>query len=303
MNNKLNQFTTHSLQFTNFAVLDYSGTHSLNAHTNCISNFNIRNRLSALTSFARQSLASLYRKSAFTLAETLIVMGIIGVVAALTLPNLNSSTGDKEKVAKVKKVYSNLNDAMGRAIAVYGPFNEWFTNDNSRTTQVTRFGSRMGEFLKISKDCGTSGTGCFVSNVTPHKTDGSDVTLLGTNYYRLILADGTALLFGLTRTSSETGTYPIIYIDIDGPNKGNGTSAKDIFAFEVNQTTGEITPRGSADSSSDLLTCGCLHNGYTECTAWVVMHDNMDYLKTNTSGQCTNNTSIKLDGITNTSCK
>lgn len=40
---------------------------------------------------------------AFTLAETLIVMGIIGVVAALTLPNLNSSTGDKEKVVKVKK--------------------------------------------------------------------------------------------------------------------------------------------------------------------------------------------------------
>lgn len=40
---------------------------------------------------------------AFTLAETLIVMGIIGVVAALTLPNLNDSTNNKEKVAKVKK--------------------------------------------------------------------------------------------------------------------------------------------------------------------------------------------------------
>ena len=55
---------------------------------------------------------------AFTLAETLIVMGIIGVVAALTIPNLNSSTADKEKVAKLKKVYSNLNDAIGRSEAV-----------------------------------------------------------------------------------------------------------------------------------------------------------------------------------------
>ena len=62
---------------------------------------------------------------AFTLAETLIVMGIIGVVAALTIPNLNSSTGDREKVAKVKKIYSNLNDAIGRAQAVYGPVEEW----------------------------------------------------------------------------------------------------------------------------------------------------------------------------------
>ena len=45
------------------------------------------------------------KKIAFTLAETLIVMGIIGVVSALTIPNLNSATADKEKVAKVKKIY------------------------------------------------------------------------------------------------------------------------------------------------------------------------------------------------------
>ena len=56
---------------------------------------------------------------AFTLAETLIVMGIIGIVSALTLPNLNSSTGEKEKVAKVKKIYRDLTDAYGRAQAVY----------------------------------------------------------------------------------------------------------------------------------------------------------------------------------------
>lgn len=62
---------------------------------------------------------------AFTLAETLIVMGIIGIVSALTLPNLNSSTGEKEKVAKVKKLYQNLTDAYGRMEAIYGPVNEW----------------------------------------------------------------------------------------------------------------------------------------------------------------------------------
>ena len=67
-------------------------------------------------------------------------MGIIGVVAALTLPNLNSSTGDKEKVAKVKKIYSNLEDAYGRATAVYGPFDEWFKNDTTAEQKNKRFG-------------------------------------------------------------------------------------------------------------------------------------------------------------------
>lgn len=74
---------------------------------------------------------SLKKAFAFTLAETLIVMGIIGVVAALTIPNLNSATADKEKVAKVQKLYSNLNDAFGRAQAVYGPFEEWFRGDSN----------------------------------------------------------------------------------------------------------------------------------------------------------------------------
>ena len=61
---------------------------------------------------------------AFTLAETLIVMGIIGVIAALTIPNLNQSTGNREKIAKVKKIYSNLEDALGRVTATYGPYEE-----------------------------------------------------------------------------------------------------------------------------------------------------------------------------------
>ena len=63
---------------------------------------------------------------AFTLAEVLIVIGIIGVVAALTLPNLNHATGDKEKVTKVKKIYSALTEAVDRAQAIYGPFDTWF---------------------------------------------------------------------------------------------------------------------------------------------------------------------------------
>mgnify|MGYP002706498919 FL=1 len=67
-------------------------------------------------------------------------MSIIGVVAALTIPNLNSSTADKEKVAKLQKIYSNLNDAFGRAEAVYGPFAEW-------PDDASVFFDRLGDFF------------------------------------------------------------------------------------------------------------------------------------------------------------
>ena len=42
---------------------------------------------------------------AFTLAETLIVIGIIGVVAALTIHTLNSDTNSKDKITKVDYSY------------------------------------------------------------------------------------------------------------------------------------------------------------------------------------------------------
>ena len=289
------QFTTHYSLLTNFAVLDYSGTHSLNAHTNCISNFNIRNRLFALTSFARQSLASLLsqnnslncfvrqsRKSAFTLAETLIVMGIIGVVAALTLPNLNSSTGDKEKVVKLKKIYSNLEDAIGRAQAVYGPYSEWNYSDSNDKMP----GERITEFMRLSKNCEqNTGSNCFTNSNSKY-LDGSNNTNfdqhdgVASRAYRVITTDGTSVLF------DPYGGRTIV--DIDGPNKGSNTAGKDIFEFTLNKTTNELIPLGR-NYTDEQLKNSCFKNG-SACTAWVIQNENLDYLKCPSTLSWTNTT-------------
>ena len=87
-------------------------------------------------------------QTAFTLAETLIVIGIIGVVAALTLPNLNHATGDKETVTRVKKSYSMLNEANDRAVAIYGPISEW--SDVCHENLNSCYMNRISEFLKVS---------------------------------------------------------------------------------------------------------------------------------------------------------
>jgi len=227
---------------------------------------------------------------AFTLAETLIVMGIIGVVAALTLPNLNSSTGDKEKVAKVKKIYSNLNDAFGRAVAVYGPYKEWNSN-------ITKVGGRLTEFMKLSKDCGVSTTGCFVTKIKSNSSVGDDVDV--SNFYRSVLADGTSIALN----------NDIVYVDIDGFSKGANTASKDIFAFNFDSQADEILPAGNFYQLSGgstyyttILTCGCFARRQVECTSWVIMYDNMDYLKADSNGKCKNSSiTLKLD--TNTTCK
>ena len=51
-------------------------------------------------------------KLGFTLAEVLITLGIIGVVASMTLPSLIQKNKDKELISRVKKTYSVLNNAL-----------------------------------------------------------------------------------------------------------------------------------------------------------------------------------------------
>ncbi len=210
---------------------------------------------------------------AFTLAETLIVMGIIGIVSALTLPNLNSSTGDKEKVAQLKKLYQNLTDAVGRAESVYGPKGTW---SNGTSQLWVRAGERLTEFLKTSKVCGTSSpTTCFPES----KCYSGDYGCTGcyvsdTDVYTFILGDGSSVC--INEFASE------ILVDIDGP-KGKNALGKDVFIFSWTTNEG-LTPRGYGATFDP--TSGA------DQAAWVIYNENMDYMK------CSG-----LNWTTKTSCK
>ena len=238
---------------------------------------------------------------AFTLAETLIVMGIIGVVAALTIPNLNSSTADKEKVAKVKKVYSNLSDALGRAEAVYGPVSEWTRDDANVTAQTTRIGDRLTEFMKTSKNCGVQGaTGasnsCF-SNGYLFSLNGTKYTIwpdTNTEFFTATLADGTGLTISARNLTNNRLFWAII--NIDGVNK-KSTYGKNTFTFYALPDQGVVPYNTESDTIST-----CFGGSGESCSGWVVQFDNMDYLKVGTDKKCPNGKTI-LDGTTNTTCK
>ena len=206
---------------------------------------------------------------AFTLAETLIVIGIIGVVAALTLPNLNHATGDKEKVTKVKKVYASLTDAVDRAQVIYGPFDTWFKDCEWGAECSERFAKRITEFMKVSKDCGFDG-GCFSSapvlDIDGDKYNENDLEdMQALSIYMVTLSDGISLGFCHN---------DIINVDIDGPNKGKNQDGNDRFNFQV----------GGEGENSRLCpsTCGseaALNNSYLVHTLWTIRNDNLDYLK------------------------
>ncbi len=221
------------------------------------------------------------KQLAFTLAETLIVMGIIGVVAALTLPNLNSSTSEKEKVAIYIKTYSELNDAMSRAVAVYGPPTEWIkSSDNTDALKSKRIADRITEFMKITKSCET-GTGCFTSG-SAKRLDGSYHSNIDSNttMYKYILASGVSLR--VRGSDEDIG----IAIDVDGKNKGSFTVGDDLFGFSVNMTTFDIYPYAGEKIIKNIaqLKTYCFKNG--SCGMWILKNGNMDYLKADRNGLC-----------------
>ena len=230
---------------------------------------------------------------AFTLAETLIVMGIIGIVSALTLPNLNSSTGEKEKVARIKKIYKDLTDAYGRAVAVYGPVDEWFTtSDNTDALRSKRIGERISEFMKVSKTCGMAvNQGCF-SKAKLYYSDGEqweDVNNgpdTDNNIYKIITADGTSIAYQASSVRHD------IYVDTDGPTKGGNKIGLDRFTFtiDIDWDYKDLQLR-PLEHPNTVKRTGAYT--YYDEYIWAIENDNMDYLK------CAD----KLNWQTKTSCK
>ncbi len=213
-------------------------------------------------------------------------MGVIGIVSALTLPNLNSSTGDKEIVAKVKKIYQNLNDAYGRAEAVYGPVDDWFLNDSTDKAYATRAGERVSEFMKVSKNCNvTTSDKCFGGEIkkTSTSTKYEDSPNGAETKYKFITADGSSV-------SIEKKNVKIL-VDIDGPSKGKNATGRDIFVFKYENGIG-VVPDGNGETFANILTNVKEEGDGNYSAAWITKFDNATYLKVNKDGKCKNNTSV-----------
>lgn len=95
-------------------------------------------------------------KKAFTLAEVLITLGIIGVVAAMTLPALVASHRKTEVETKLKKFYSVMNQAINMTNAEYGEPKYWWKDCGasgsaacSQDEAIEWFQTYIGKHLQI----------------------------------------------------------------------------------------------------------------------------------------------------------
>ena len=217
------------------------------------------------------------KKFGFTLAETLIALAIVGLVAALTIPPLMQRYNEYVTVNKVKKFYSLMNKAYQMSTVDNGRADEWKVgNGDLNATTVTQLASYIVPYLKISKDCATRLRCLGYKNGIKYLNNSGYTRYYDdySSYYKIILQDSSVLWFRAsygtyckTKDSAYTDACGAFWYDTNG-NKGPNTLGRDIFQLI-------LTPNGfyynkDNDCSKTSLGWGC--GGY------IIQNGNMNYL-------------------------
>ena len=162
------------------------------------------------------------RKAAFTLAEALFALAIIGIVAALTIPQLVANYQKHVASTRVKKAYTELQLAIQRSEVDNGNMADWTYPTKVNVANTRAFVNKYIKpyYLDLS-ECSTGNS----RNVC-----GAPVSRYGVNYRT---KNGTGISF-LAGDSSNPNNSKLkgfhAYIDING-SKGPNIGGYDVFYF------------------------------------------------------------------------
>jgi len=223
-------------------------------------------------------------KKAFTLAEILLTLTVIGVVACLCIPALIEKVQYEMYVSALKKDIANLSSAFkliqsDNADSVVGIF-------TSSNTIMNLFCNKLNCALtcQANQQPGV----CFEDGQNSwHTLDGRSGWQDNTGFARAVLTDGTLLSFQFMTSTCNDGHYTIngtslncaaVYLDVNGFNPPN-TMGRDMFQVLITQTG--IISTGVQDSQmySPLYCNPATAQNFNGdgCSGRVIMEGAMNY--------------------------
>lgn len=224
-------------------------------------------------------------KQAFTLAEVLITLGIIGVVAALTIPAILVQNRERENTAKLKKVYSTMTQAYTRAVTEFGTPDFWDLTAKDSDAGAKNMVEILSPYFNVNKMC-SADFNCWpdVTTIQLNRTS-DDNFKTNSKYAAFTINDGSHFAFNVESPdcSAVFGTVKSLQhvcatftVDVNG-SKNPNQMGYDIFKFYV--TKFGLQPYGSEQDTQYTFADNCspANNGYG-CAAWVIFKGNMDYI-------------------------
>ena len=200
-------------------------------------------------------------KNGFTLAEVLITLVIIGIIAAMTIPTTIANYQKQQTVDRLKKVYSTLQQAINRGIYDYGAID--LTNvsaGNGALLHDNYFTKYLKPYLSITDDCGTSSTGVCASSYSFRDNRSYKLAVCGSSYSKFYLNDGTSV--AIIMYNSPTLSF---FVDING-QKGPNIYGRDLFRFDFNAQDNSFKPPGIYQNRLGMLAPGTYNCNKTQGT-------------------------------------
>ena len=190
---------------------------------------------------------------AFTLAEVLITLGIIGVVAAMTLPTLIQNHQKQQMLTALKKAYTSMSQAIDRAKVDHEDVDTWDYNLPVADFVNTYF----IPYLNVAENCGVSESDNNCKIVYKHM-NGADG--YSNDIYNCILTtDGMQYCI---KNSPASEGYPksiLIRVDINGKKNPN-VGGKDVFHMRLWTNTKKLSFEGISANSGLISNCASLKN-------------------------------------------
>lgn len=185
---------------------------------------------------------------AFTLAEVLITLGIIGIVAAITIPPLIANNQKNTTVTRLRGIYSILNQAYSLSVKDNGEKAGWSwpTTGYDQAGTINFVETNFLPYLKINKNCGyNNSSACFS---TGKKFLNGSEPFYYYGGYQVILNNGVSIDFML-----EVNLFEIV-VDVNG-NSGPNLFGKDIFFLALYKNNSKpIIFYGQGIAKTTLLT-------------------------------------------------
>ena len=161
-------------------------------------------------------------KLAFTLAEVLVTLGIIGVVSAMTVPTLMQNYQRQSYVTQLHKTYNEFSQALLRYQTDRNAINLSEAGLSSQDA-VNNF---ITTYFKNVKECDTMNN-CFASSYKA--MDGGTINNYSANVKSYVFASGVSIRPLYAKSGAKLVN---IGIDING-QKGPNIGGRDLFWFYV----------------------------------------------------------------------
>lgn len=223
------------------------------------------------------------KKHAFTLAEVLITLGIIGITAAMTMPVLIQNNRNKELHTGLKTAYSLISQALNQMNADKGYV------VTPETYKTVNFYDEYKKYFKILYDCsimkpnpticterGFEGENDFYYDKTYKTFNNHTAASHALDDGQFVITNNMLIMI---ENPQDLRDRLFISVDINGKKRAPNRFGHDVFTFQISKS-GKLLPMGlegtilseeeycSTTSTNELNGMACTAKALTDKNYW-----------------------------------